>query len=98
MVPTIAVVASRRDRRRVASKQLALDAKAYRLKAQDILVQADAAADHLIATELRLLAERYLNLAAELERGKRRRARVTPRPRARRADPRPSSGAGRGNG
>jgi len=81
----------------VASKEPAPEADAYRGKARDILAQAEASADHLIATELKLLAERYLNLAAELESGKRRRVRLTPRPRGRRADPRPSSGADRGD-
>ena len=86
--------------RRVARKEPAPDADAYRGKARDILAQADAAADRLIATELRLLAERYLNLALEFESAKRQRARrtrLTPRPQGRRAGHRPSSGAGRGD-
>ena len=84
----------------MASKQATPDAEMYRVKARDILAQAEAAADHLIATELRLLADRYLTRALELESGPRRRARrtrLTPRPQARRAGPRPSSGAGRGD-
>jgi hypothetical protein len=75
-------------------------ADTYRAKARDILAQAEAAADHLIATELRLLAKRYLMLALEIENGRRPRARsrrVTPRPQAPPADPRPSSDAGRGD-
>jgi hypothetical protein len=87
-----------RDESRVA-KEPVPEADAYRGKARDVLAKADAADDHLIATELRLLAERYLNRALELDGGRRRarRTRLTPPRREKRADPRPSSGAGRGD-
>lgn len=71
------------------------DADAYRGKARDVLVKANAAADELIAAELRLLAKRYLKRALELDRA--RRTRLTPPPRKPRAGPRPSSGANRGD-
>lgn len=72
-----------------------LDAEGFRGKARDVLAKADAAGDLCIATELRLLAERYLSRALELD-GARRPGLTPPRPEPP-AGPRPSSGAGRGD-
>jgi len=90
----------RRREMRVARKRLGCDAEFVRAKARDVLAQADESTDRLIAAELKLLAERYLTRALELDDAARRRARrvhLTTRRRKARAGPRPSSGAYRGD-
>jgi hypothetical protein len=85
---------------RVAKKDRGVDGEVFRGKARDVLAKADDAADLLIAGELKLLAERYMNRARELEDRAIRRARrlgLTPRRQKSRAAPRPSSGAYRGD-
>jgi hypothetical protein len=79
--------------KRVAKRDPGSDAALFRGKARDILAKADDSNDRIIAGELKLLAERYLDRAVELDGTASRRTRPTPRRRKPRAGPPPLSAA-----